>query len=241
MSDRQQVLLVDDDEDFCGVLAEGFENQDRFVLTSARTIAEAEEKRGACNAPYDAFMLDIGLPDGDGRDYCATLRRQGVEMPILMLTGSDAEADVVQGLSAGADDYVAKPFQMAVLMARLRSQLRSFENSMHLRISVGPYTFQPAEKMLHDPRRNRRIPLTDKEVRILRHLCRTPGESVPRHQLLSEVWGYNNRVNTHTVETHIYRLRQKMEINPGAPCLIRASAGGYSIHPTPDFAGSGFV
>jgi DNA-binding response OmpR family regulator len=236
MPDKQRILVVDDDVDFCRLLAEGVESDGQFAVTSANTIAEAEEKRAAQGAGFDAFILDIGLPDGDGRDYCAHLRKSGVELPILMLTGSDAEADVVQGLSAGASDYIAKPFRIAVLTARLRSQLRTFENSVHLRIAIGPYTFQPAEKLLSDPARRKRITLTDEETRILRYLCRTPGEEVTRQTLLSEVWGYNNTVSTHTVETHIYRLRQKMEIDPGTPRLILSVAGGYSIHPNADLA-----
>ena len=231
MPDKQQILVLEDDVSLCRMLAEDLEKDSQFTITSAYTIAEAHEKQTAHDAVFDAFILDVGLPDGDGCDFCASLRKLGVEMPILMLTGSDAEADVVRGLSAGANDYVAKPFRMAVLMARLRAQLRGFENSTHLTISIGPYTFRPAEKMLRDPDRGRRISLTDKETRILRYLCRTPGEDVLREVLLSEVWGYNSLVSTHTVETHIYRLRQKMEADPGTPRLIRSGAGCYSIHP----------
>lgn len=231
MPGRQQILVVDDDTDLCRLLAEDLENDGQFAVTIAHTIAEAEERRIAHGVAFDGFILDVSLPDGDGRDFCASLRKQGVEMPILMLTGSDAEADVVRGLSAGANDYVAKPFRSAVLLARLRSQLRTFENSVHLRISIGPYTFRPSERMLRGPDQGRRILLTDKETRILRFLCRTPGEDVTRQTLLSEVWGYNSMVSTHTVETHIYRLRQKMEVDPHTPNLIRSGAGCYSIHP----------
>ncbi len=234
MSDKQQILVVDDDRDFCGMLAEEIESHGQFTVTGAHTLEEAEITRSASDAAFDAFILDIALPDGDGRDFCVGLRKDGVEVPVLMLTGSDAEADMVRGLSAGANDYVAKPVRIAVLMARLRSQLRSFENSVHLRIGIGPYTFQPAKRLLSHPDRRRRIALTDKETRLLRFLCRTPGEGVPRETLLSEVWGYNDQVSTHTVETHIYRLRQKMEVDPGMPRLIRSHPGFYSIHPDAD-------
>ncbi len=231
MSAKRQILVMDDDTDLCRLLAEDLEDDGQFAVTVAHTIAEAEEKRATHGIVFDGFILDVSLPDGDGRDFCATLRKQGVEMPILMLTGSDAEADVVRGLSAGANDYVAKPFRSAVLLARLRSQLRTFENSVHLRISIGPYTFRPAEKTLRGPDQGRRIVLTDKETRILRFLCLTPGKDVTRQTLLSEVWGYSSTVSTHTVETHIYRLRQKMEVDPRTPHLIRSGAGCYSIHP----------
>ena len=229
MPGRQQILVVDDDIELCRLLAQDLENDGQFVVTSAHTIAEAEEKRSAHDGAFDVILLDVGLPDGDGRDFCANLRRCGVEMPIVMLSGLATEGDVVRGLSSGANDYIAKPFRIAVLMARLRSQLRTFENSVHLTIGIGRYTFQPSERVLRDPGRHR-IVLTDKETSILRLLCKTPGEAVLRRTLLTKVWGYNDQVSTHTVESHIYRLRQKMEANPSVPCLIRSHPGAYAIH-----------
>ncbi len=231
MPPRQQILVVDDDPGFAHALAARLDETGRFAATVAGSLAEAEALRTEPGTGFEAFLLDVGLPDGDGRQFCARLRRLGVEVPILMLTGSDAEADVVHGLSAGADDYIAKPLRFPVLMARLRSQLRSFESSMHRTIGIGPYTFHPGEKMLREPGR-RRIPLTDKETRILRHLCRTPGEGVARQVLLGEVWGYGPQISTHTLETHIYRLRQKIEPDPSQPRLLLFGDGCYVLHMT---------
>jgi len=151
-------------------------------------------------------LLDVGLPDGDGRDYCVQLRRRGHRMPVIMLTGSNAETDVVRGLDAGANDYIAKPFRLAELLARLRAQLRSFESSEDAVFAIGPYTFRPSAKMLHDQIRGRRIRLTEKEAAILKFLYRAGANAVARQVLLNEVWGYNASVTTHTLETHIYRL-----------------------------------
>ena len=228
----QHILIVDDDVGFTRTLAAQLEDSGQFVAATANCIAAAEALWAARETGFDAYLLDVDLPDGDGRQLCERLRKGGVEMPILMLTGSDAEADVVRGLSAGANDYVLKPFRLPVLMARLRSHLRSFEDSMHRTISIGPYTFRPAEKTLRDPARRRRIRLTDKETRILRLLCRTPGEGVARQVLLSEVWGYSKAISTHTLETHIYRLRQKMESDPTQPQMIQSGSGCYALHPT---------
>lgn len=236
MLDKHQILLVDDDVGLCNVLAEDLENDGRFAVTSAHTIAEAEERQAAQGAGFDAFLLDVDLPDGDGRAFCASLRDRGVGMPILMLAGSDVEADVVRGLSAGADDYVIKPFRTAVLMARLRSQLRGFESSRHLTINVGPYIFRPADRTMTDPGRRKRIRLTDKETRILRYLCRTPSKGVSHQALLEEVWGCNYEGSSHTLETHVYRLRQKLEVDPRTPCLIRSNGGYYSVHPASGLA-----
>ena len=151
-------------------------------------------------------------------------------MPVIMLTGSDGEADVVRGLDSGANDYIAKPFRANELLARLRTQLRLFDGSEEAVFTVGPYTFRPAKKLLQDPAKNRRIRLTDKELAILKFLYRSDARPVGREILLHEVWGYNPAVTTHTLETHIYRLRQKLETNPANPALLLTEQGGYRLN-----------
>ena len=185
----------------------------------------------ADGARFDAVLLDIGLPDGDGRDFCAELRRTACKVPIIMLTGADAEHDVVRGLDAGANDYIAKPFRITELLARLRAQLRVFDNSEDAVFVIGPYTFRPAAKVLQDTARNRRIRLTEKECAILKFLYRAGGRPVGRQVLLNEVWGYNAAVTTHTLETHIYRLRQKIEPDPANASLLLTEGGGYRLDP----------
>src|SRR5208283_4091825 len=168
---------------------------------------------------------------GDGRDLCVRLRRHGVKVPIIMLTGSDQEADVVRGLDSGANDYIAKPFRLAELLARLRAQLRIFENSEDAVFTIGPYTFRPAAKLLQDTAKNHRIPPTEKEAAILKYLYRAGSRPVARQILLNEVWGYNSAVTTHTLETHIYRLRQKIEPDPSNARLLVTEGGGYRLDP----------
>ena len=178
------------------------------------------------------ILLDIGLPDGDGRELCAKLRRDGKKMPVIMLTGQDAETDVVRGLDAGANDYIAKPFRLNELLARVRAQLRVFDNSEDAVFTVGPYLFRPSARLLLEPQRNRKIPLTEKESAVLRFLLRAGGRAVPRQELLNEVWGYNSAVTTHTLETHIYRLRQKIEPDPANARLLLTAGGGYRLDAT---------
>ena len=185
----------------------------------------------AKDARFDAVILDIGLPDGDGRDLCAKLRKQGHRIPIIMLTEFDSETDVVKGLDFGANDYIAKPFKLAVLLARLRAQVRIFENSEDAVFTIGPYTFRPAAKLLQDAAKNRRIRLTEKEAAILKFLYRAGTHPVARQVLLNEVWGYNAAVTTHTLETHIYRLRQKIEPDPANARLLVTEGGGYRLDP----------
>jgi DNA-binding response OmpR family regulator len=231
MAGERPILIVDDDQALRETLAEQLVVDGEFTPTEAATLAEAEAMIGDRGARFDGVILDVSLPDGDGRDLCARMRRQGHKMPIIILTGSDDESDVVRGLEAGANDYVAKPFRLAELLARLRAQLRIFENSEDAVFTIGPYTFRPSAKLLQEPAKNRRIRLTEKEAAILKFLYRAGTKPVARQVLLNEVWGYNAAVTTHTLETHIYRLRQKIEPDPSNARLLVTEGGGYRLDP----------
>jgi DNA-binding response OmpR family regulator len=231
MAGERPILIVDDDPALLAMLVEQLAVDGEFSAYPSENMADAESRIIGGDARYDALILDVGLPDGDGRDLCSRLRRHGIKVPIIMLTGSDDESDVVRGLDSGANDYIAKPFRMAELLARLRAQLRIFENSEDAVFSIGPYTFRPAAKLLQDPARNRRIRLTEKEAAILKFLYRAGTRPVARQVLLNEVWGYNAAVTTHTLETHIYRLRQKIEPDPGNARLLLTEGGGYRLDP----------
>ena len=229
MSSRRPILIVDDDADLRVALVDHFNQSGEFTADAAESVAEAEAKLS--NAPvYDAMILDIGLPDGDGTEFCAKLRRSGIKIPILMLTGSDAESEVVRGLDSGANDYIEKPVGVAVLFARLRAQLRLYDGSEDATFTIGPYLFQPAAKRLHDKKKQRRVRLTDKEAGLLKFLHRAKSGGVTRQVLLDQIWGYNSNVTTHTLETHIYRLRQKIELDPSSPRLLVTSPGGYGLN-----------
>lgn len=231
MTGERPILIVDDEEALRETLSDQLAVDGEFAVTQAGSIAEAELVMTAKEGRFDAIILDIGLPDGDGRDYCARLRRSGVKIPIIMLTGADEETDVVRGLDSGANDYIAKPFRLAELLARIRAQLRTFENSEDAVFTIGPYTFRPSAKLLQEPARNRRIRLTEKEAAILKFLYRAGTKPVARQVLLNEVWGYNAAVTTHTLETHIYRLRQKIEPDPTNAKLLLTEGGGYRLDP----------
>ncbi len=230
MAGDRPILIVDDDRKLCAMLVEQLAVDGEFSAVAASSITEAETTIGG-RTRFDAIILDVSLPEGDGRDFCLRLRRQGIKVPIIMLTGSDEEADVVRGLDSGANDYIAKPFRLAELLARLRAQLRIFENSEDAVFTIGPYTFRPAAKLLQEPAKNRRIRLTEKEAAILKYLYRAGANAVPRQILLNEVWGYNAAVTTHTLETHIYRLRQKIEPDPTSARLLITEGGGYRLDP----------
>jgi DNA-binding response OmpR family regulator len=225
------ILIVEDDAALRATLIEQLTDDGSFMPVEAENASQAEAMLSSADVRYDAILLDVGLPDADGRDLCAKLRRDGKTMPVIMLTGADAEHDVVRGLNAGANDYIAKPFRLNELLARVRAQLRVFDNSEDAVFAIGPYMFRPSARLLLDVLRNRKVRLTDKESNILKFLYRADGKPVPRQILLNEVWGYSSAVSTHTLETHIYRLRQKIETDPGRPLLLLTENGGYRLNP----------
>jgi len=228
MAQLKKILLVDDDEDLREALGEQLVMTEDFDVFEAGTGAEAMTH--ARDANYDLIILDVGLPDTDGRELCRLMRKQGVKSPILMLTGHDGDADTILGLDAGANDYVTKPFKFPVLLARIRAQLRQHEQSEDAIFQLGPYSFKPALKMLV-AEDGRKVRLTEKETNILKFLYRSTDGVVAREVLLHEVWGYNAGVTTHTLETHIYRLRQKIEPDPSNARLLVTESGGYRLLP----------
>ena len=227
MTRAKKIILVDDDELLRETLVEQFNVHDELSVEPVET-ANAAIERVKEEAHIDLMLLDVGLPDMDGREACRIMRKNGFKSPIIMLTGADSEADTILGLDAGANDYVAKPFKFGVLLARVRAHLRSHEQSEDAVFKVGPYEFRPAVKMLVSSE-DKKIRLTEKETSILKFLYRAGGKPVTRDILLDEVWGYNSGVTTHTLETHVYRLRQKIEPDPSSASILLTESGGYRL------------
>jgi DNA-binding response OmpR family regulator len=222
------ILLVDDDADLRETLVEQLRLYDEFNVIEGENAAKGISiVRGE---HVDLLIMDVGLPDMDGREAVKLLRKGGFKSPIIMLTGHDTDADTILGLEAGANDYVTKPFRFAVLLARIRAQLRQYEQSEDATFNVGPYVFKPAQKLLTDGD-GKKIRLTEKEAAIIRYLFRAGQKAVTRDELLEEVWGYNSGVTTHTLETHVYRLRQKIEKDPSNAEILVTENGGYKIIP----------
>jgi DNA-binding response OmpR family regulator len=228
MSAKKKILIVDDDDLLRQTLLDQLSLHDEFIVTDAAsaTMGIKALKQDAA----DIVILDVNLPDMDGREACKIMRRNGYKGPVIMLTAQGSDADMILGLDSGANDYVVKPFRFAVLLARIRSQLRQHEHSEDAVFRVGPYTFKPAQKLLirEDAKKVR---LTEKETAIIKFLYRSGEQSVSRETLLADVWGYNAGVSTHTLETHIYRLRQKIERDPSHAEILVTEGGGYRLIP----------
>ena len=222
------ILIVDDDDDLRETLVEQLSLYEEFNILEESSAAKGIQT--ARNTQIDILIVDVGLPDMDGRESVKLLRKGGFKAPIIMLTGHDTDSDTILGLEAGANDYVTKPFRFAVLLARVRAQLREHEQSEDATFQVGRYTFKPSQKLLLDDKGGK-IRLTEKETAIIRYLYRADQKVVTRDTLLEEVWGYNSGVTTHTLETHVYRLRQKIESDPANAEILVTESGGYKIVP----------
>ena len=222
-----KILIVDDDSELREALMEQLSLHEEFEAVAAENGSKGVQVAKA--SQIDLVIMDVGLPDIDGREAVRILRKKGFKAPIIMLTAHDTDSDTILGLESGANDYVAKPFRFAVLLARIRAQLRQHEASEDAVFTIGPYTFRPSSKMLLN--QGNKVRLTEKETSILRYLFRAEQKPISRETLLQEVWGYNSGVTTHTLETHIYRLRQKIEKDAAAPAILVTEAGGYKLVP----------
>lgn len=228
MPTKRTILIVDDDAELRDALVEQLSLHDEFEAVACENGSKGVQE--AKSGKVDLVIMDVELPDIDGREAVRILRKNSFKAPIIMLTGHNTDSDTILGLESGANDYVAKPFRFAVLLARIRAQLRQHEASEDAVFAIGPYTFRPSSKILLN-QTGGKVRLTEKETAILRYLYRAEQKAVPREILLQEVWGYNSGVTTHTLETHIYRLRQKVEKDAANPAILVTDAGGYKLVP----------
>ena len=224
---RNKILVVDHDAVFREALIRQLRFYEEFDLTECATSSDAVARVGS--AYWDAILLDTDLPDMEGRETCRRIRSRGVQSPIIMLSASSADVDTIRGLNSGANDYVTKPFHPGVLLARLRAQIRWHEQSGNARFEIGPYVFVPSIKALFETEANKWIRLTAKESTILKTLCQAGEHAVNRDVLLNQIWGFKANVTTHTLQAHIYRLRQKLERDPSNAKFLVTDPDGYRI------------
>ena len=227
MSQNKKILIIEDDTLLVEELSEQLLMHKEFNVISAGT-ARTALAAAKSEAP-DLILLDDGLPDQDVREACKLMHKAGITTPIIVLTGADSDADAILSPEVGASDCVTKPFRFGVLLARIRTRLRQYEMAESAQFNLGGYQFNPSVKTLVRDDQSK-IRLTEKETSILRLLLRAAGETVARDKLLEEVWGYNAQVTTHTLETHVYRLRQKIEGDPSNSELLITEAGGYRLN-----------
>ena len=225
-----RLLIVDDDAILRTTLRQQLAGEGFNEVFEASTLLEVFEKLPDTNP--DLILLDVCLPDGNGLEICQKLRERGFTKPIIMLAGQNAENDIVASLEAGANDYIVKPMRMGELLARVRSQLWQHKASDTEKFSVSGLSFVPANKLLKSADDTKKVILTEKEATILKYLYRAHPAGVTKEELLTEVWGFQTGLSTHTVETHIYRLRQKIRRVCKKPVILTTQTG-YSLASVP--------
>jgi DNA-binding response OmpR family regulator len=229
MCTEKRVLIVDDKTLLLEMLSEQLQLHQEFVPSVATSGAEALKlTKKKC---FDVIILNVSLPDIDGREVCRSMRSGGIKSPIIMLAGVDTDADVILSFNVGANDHITKPFRFVVLLAKMRTHIRQHEHSDNKVLTIGPYSFQPGAQLLLEKETNKKVRLTEKETAILKYLYQVGDNVVGRDVLLDKVWGYNAEVTTHTLETHLYRLRQKIEENPCDARILLTEPGGYRLAP----------
>jgi two-component system response regulator MprA len=217
-----QILIIEDDTELRAILKRGLE-EEGFAVAAAATGADA--LAGVERSTPDALVVDIGLPDADGRDLCQALRARGVQSPVLFLTARDALVDRLAGFDAGGDDYVTKPFALAELVARLHALLRRAGASGALESSG--LVLDPVSHAVSAGGRSE--PLTPTEFRLLARLLKTPGETVRRNDLARSGWTHGALVRENTLDAYLARLRRKLRSLPDAPAITTAHGVGYRI------------
>ena len=221
-----KILLINNDKDLGEALAFQLLLGEKYQIieTSSETSALAQINNSFC----DIVIINSQSPAIKGHDLTKSLRLVGYKKPIIMLINQNSNLDIPNVQNHKADEYIIKPFRYPVLLKSIETQLHKFKKSENTQYSIGNYIFKPNSKIL-ESNKSRSIQLTEKENNILKFLYKHKGNIVSRETLLHEVWGYNSKVTTHTLETHIYRLRQKIEVDPSEACFLITETGGYKL------------
>jgi two-component system, OmpR family, response regulator len=217
-----RILVVEDDQELRGLLARGLQ-EEGFAVEGVRT--GAETMRRVKEGPPDALIIDVGLPDSDGRDLCQALRARGVQVPVLFLTARDAMSDRLSGFAAGGDDYVTKPFSVAEVAARLRALLKRAGTTQAFQ--VGGLLLDPTAHEIHGGEQT--ISLTPTEFRLIAALAGRPGDTLNRRELVRAAWPDGAVVHDNTLDVYLARLRKKLKSVPEAPEITTVHGVGYRL------------
>jgi DNA-binding response OmpR family regulator len=221
-----KILLVNNDKDLGEALAFQLSLGEKYQIVESNY--ETSALAQIDNNFYDLVIINSQSSNLKGYNFTKNLRLSGYKQPIIMLINQNSNLDIPDDQNHKADEYIIKPFRYMVLLKSVETQLHKFKKLENTQYSIGNYVFKPNSKIL-ELDKNRSIRLTEKENNILKLLYKNLGNIVSRKTLLHEVWGYNSNVTTHTLETHIYRLRQKIEDDPSRACFLITETGGYKL------------
>jgi len=226
VSPSTKILLINNDKDLGEALAFQLSLGEKYQLieTNVETIALVQINNNFC----DLVIINLQSSNLKGYNLTKNLRLTGYKKPIIILINRNSNLDNSDDRNLKADEYMIKPFRYPVLLKLIETQLHKFKKSENTQYNIGNYVFKPNSKIL-ESNEGRFIRLTEKENNILNFLYKNLGNVINRETLLHEVWGYNSKVTTHTLETHIYRLRQKIEDDPSKACFLITEPGGYKL------------
>ena len=226
MNPSTKILLINNDKDLGEALVFQLRLDEKYQIieTSDETSSLAQINNNFC----DLVIINSQSSALKECNLTKSLRLVGYKKPIIMLINQSCNLDMPDYQTHKADEYLIKPFRYLDLLKSIETQLHKFKKSENTQYSIGNYIFKPNSKIL-ESNKSRSIRLTEKENNILNFLYKNSGNVVNRETLLHEVWGYNSKVTTHTLETHIYRLRQKIEDDPSKACFLITEPGGYKL------------
>ncbi|MAQ03628.1 MAG: DNA-binding response regulator [Rhodospirillaceae bacterium] len=227
MVKRKTILFVSEALLLKELLLDQLQKQGEYLLEESLSVTEAISL--IVKEHFDCILIDNSLADVSLSNLCKNIRLEGVRSPIILVAEELGEDVAIAALDAGANDYVLKPFKINVLVAKIRSNIRQFEQSEFAILRFGRFSFKPGDKILLNNSSKEEVRLTDKETAIIKLLYLSGGEVVTRATLLEEVWGYNTTLTTHTLETHIYRIRQKVGNASSGQDFIATESEGYRM------------
>ena len=227
MVKRKTILFVSEVLLLKQLLLDQLQKQGEYLLEESLSVTEAISL--IVKEHFDCILIDSNLADVSLSNLCKNIRQEGVRSPIILVAVERGEDVAIAALDAGANDYVLKPFKINVLVAKIRSNIRQFEQSEFAILRFGRFSFKPGDKILLNNSSKEEVRLTDKETAIIKLLYLSGGEVVTRATLLEEVWGYNTTLTTHTLETHIYRIRQKVGNATSGQDFIATESEGYRM------------
>ncbi len=228
MQQIRRLLIIEKNEDVLNILRDQIELTGEFKIHTSKDALGASDIIKTQNIEIILFSHSEDIEKTLHR--CNQWRKENINIPIIIITNMQNDAEAIRLLEAGVNDYIAKPFRMTLLVARLRAHLRQFDRSSDAVLTIGPYWFRQDATLLIDKESGDQIRLTEKEAAILKRLYHAFPTVISRKKLLDDVWGYRDNLSTHTLETHIYRLRQKIESDPRKASLLITENRGYRLN-----------
>ena len=224
----RNILVLDFDKQFFDDLNEKFIYGDEFNLFYSDNIDSAFKTLE--KEKFSAILCDINFSASGGIEFCKILRSKSIQIPFIIISSVLNDSEMILALQSGANDVLSKVEKINLLPSRLRRRIDDYELFAEQDITIGSWIYSPKERTFEDFKKGTKVKLTEKEAGIIKFLRFSPDKSASRNDILNKVWGYQDDISTHTLETHIYRLRKKIEGNSNGIKIIKTIPGGYGLN-----------